>query len=73
MVDSPDDYIMHEFKLCLHSEVDDAMLVSQTGNNKDAVWLPKLLIDIVARPIGDDETITLLIPAYLAMEKELSQ
>lgn len=51
----------------LHHETDAAVLVSDTADPKDAVWLPKSQIEIEA----DGATHTVTLPEWLALEKEL--
>lgn len=51
----------------LHHETDKAVLVSETGDKKDAVWLPKSQVEIEAE--GGAHTVTL--PEWLALDKGL--
>lgn len=51
----------------LHHETEKAVLVSDTADPKDAVWIARSLIEI--EPDGATHTITL--PEWLAKEKGL--
>lgn len=52
----------------LHHETDKAVLVSDTGDKDDAVWLPKSQIEI--EPDGATHVVSL--PEWLAIERELA-
>lgn len=52
----------------LHHETDKAVLVSDTGDKDDAVWLPKSQIEIEP----DAATHVVSLPEWLAIEKELA-
>lgn len=51
----------------IHHRTDHAYLVSTTGEKKDAVWVPKSLVEI--EPTGSGHKLTL--PEWLAIDKEL--
>lgn len=53
----------------IHHETDAAIRASDTGEDKDAVWLPKSQIEIERKGSGPTAVITL--PEWLAMDKGL--
>jgi hypothetical protein len=52
----------------LHHETDKAILVSDSGEEKDAVWLPRSQIEIEPKKPG---YIEVTLPEWLAMDKGL--
>lgn len=58
------------YTLHLHHETPLAILVSDDGEENNAVWLPRSKIEIV-REI-DDETVEVEVPDWLAEEKGLA-
>lgn len=50
-----------------HAETGKAILVSDTGDKKDAVWLPKSQVEIE----DDGKTVTVTLPEWLAQDKGL--
>lgn len=56
-----------DIEVQLHHETEKAWLVSDTGNSKDAVWIPKSQAEL--EQFGDGHTITC--PEWLAIEKGL--
>lgn len=59
-----------ELKVFVHRETDAAWQVSDTGEAKDAIWLPKSQVD----DGGDAEcgkACEFLVPEWLALEKGL--
>ena len=61
---------METYTLHVHAETQLAILVSDDGDEKGAVWLPRSKIEIV-REI-DDETIEVEVPGWLAEERGLA-
>jgi hypothetical protein len=59
-----------ELTMTLHHETDAAILVSDDGEEKNAVWLPKSQIEWTMK---DHKTQTVVVdcPAWLAEEKGL--
>ncbi len=55
--------------LHIHHETDKAILASENGNKKDAVWLPKSQIEIDR--IGNSTEAEIQLPEWLAEEKGL--
>jgi hypothetical protein len=55
--------------MCRHAETDKAILASETGEKKDAVWLAKSQIEI--ENDGYKNFITVTMPQWLAKEKGL--
>lgn len=53
--------------MCRHAETDKAILVSETGEKKDAVWLAKSQVEI--ENDGHANFITVAMPQWLAREK----
>ena len=54
---------------CQHAETDKAILVSETGERDDAVWLPKSQIEI--ENDSHKNFITVTLPEWLATDKGL--
>lgn len=56
-----------------HNRTDKAILVSDTGDQKDAIWLPLSQCIGGATPvlIGERSEVELCIPEWLAKEKDL--
>lgn len=52
-----------------HAETDKAILVSETGEKSDAVWLPKSQVEI--ENDGHKNFITVTMPEWLAKDKGL--
>lgn len=52
----------------LHHQTDKAVLVSDTGNREEAVWLPKSSIEIERQPNG---TYIVSAPEWLLHDKGL--
>lgn len=52
-----------------HAETDKAILVSETGEKDDAVWLPKSQVEI--ENDGHKNFITVTMPEWLAKDKGL--
>lgn len=52
-----------------HAETERAILVSETGNKDDAVWLPKSQVEI--ENDGYKNFVTVTLPEWLAAEKGL--
>jgi hypothetical protein len=50
-----------------HAETEKAILISDTGDKKDAVWVPKSQVEIE----DDGQTITVTMPEWLAKDKGL--
>lgn len=55
--------------LHIHHETDKAILVSENGNKKNAVWLPKSQVEIDR--IGNSTEAEIQLPEWLAEEKGL--
>ena len=53
----------------LHHETERAVLVSDTGNRNDAVWLPLSQIEFISGP--KPGTIEITLPEWLALSKGL--
>lgn len=56
--------------VCRHAETEKAIFVSETGDKKDAIWLPKSHIEI--ENDGYKTFITVTLPEWLAIEKGLA-
>jgi hypothetical protein len=52
----------------IHRETEKAVLVSDTGDPKDAKWLPLSQIEI---EFGKSDVVTITLPEELAIEKGL--
>jgi len=52
-----------------HAETEKAILVSETEDKKDAVWLPKSQIEV--ENDGHKNFVTVTLPEWLAKEKGL--
>lgn len=52
----------------IHMMTEHAVRVSDTGDDKDAVWLPLSQVEVLKRPRG---TALLTLPEWLALEKGL--
>jgi hypothetical protein len=59
-----------ELRLMVHRETDNAWQVSDTGDLKDTVWLPKSQADDGGDAIPGS-TCEFLVPEWLAVEKDL--
>lgn len=57
-----------DLKVMRHAETERAVLVSDDGDSKKAVWLPKQNVEIENGPHG---TVTITLPEWLALEKGL--
>lgn len=60
----------HELSLTLHRETEKGLLVSETGDAKQGVWLPKSQISWQENPTGFD--IVAEVPEWLCREKGFS-
>lgn len=58
-----------EVTVARHAETEKALLVSDTGNEDDAVWLPKSQIEI--ENIGEANSVVVTLPEWLAHDKGL--
>lgn len=58
----------YEVDLILHDETRNAFLVSETGHEGSAVWLPKSQVEVNYQRAN---LITLVMPEWLAEQKEL--
>ena len=56
-----------DIEVGLHAETEKAIAVSDTGDSKDVVWLPKSQIEFVK----NKSTITVTLPEWLANKKGL--
>jgi hypothetical protein len=56
-----------DVELNLHAETEKAVAVSDTGDSKDVVWLPKSQIELDVHK----DTITVTMPEWLAKDKGL--
>lgn len=54
---------------CRHAETEKAILISETGDKKDAVWVPKSQVEIDND--GHENFITVTMPEWLAKDKGL--
>jgi hypothetical protein len=52
-------------------ETDKAILVTDTGDPSDAVWLPKSQIEVQEEDPERGDTITVTLPEWLAEDKGL--
>jgi hypothetical protein len=57
-----------EITLEIHHETERAYLVSETGNEDDAVWIPKSQIEI-SDPVEVGEAVEITMPEWLAKER----
>ena len=57
-----------DITVCRHAETDKAVLVSDDGDKANAVWIPKSQCEIDEGQCG---YITITLPEWLALEKEL--
>jgi hypothetical protein len=58
-----------DLTLHIHHETDAAILVSDTGEEKRAVWVPRSQVEIEKLgPRGNEAIVTM--PQWLAIEKE---
>lgn len=55
---------------CLHAETEKAILFSDSGEKKDAVWLAKSQIEFERDP-KRERFVTVTLPEWLALEREL--
>ena len=58
----------YELDLFLHHETEKAIKVSDSGDEEDAVWLPRSQVQIMYQR---DDLITVVMSEKLAQEKEL--
>jgi len=59
-----------ELALAVHAETDAALLVSETGERGNAVWLPKSQIETSSARIVDGLRVAdVTLPEWLAIEK----
>lgn len=56
-----------DIEVTVHHETEKAVLVSDDGDRKRAVWLPKSAIEIA----GDGLRVTVTLPERLAIDKGL--
>lgn len=61
---------METYTLHVHAETQLAILVSDDGDEKGAVWLPRSKIEIVREL--DDKTLEVEVPDWLAEAKGLA-
>lgn len=61
---------METYTLHVHAETQLAILVSDDGDEKGAVWLPRSKIELVREL--DDKTIEVEVPDWLAEERGLA-
>lgn len=68
-----------DLTLCLHHETDKAVLVSETGDPKKSVWIPKSQCEVsktekVARVEGGKSypVVEVTMPEWLAINKDLA-
>ena len=59
---------LHDVTLVLHHETAQALLVSETGDKRKAVWLPKSQIEFEKRPKA---TVEVIAPEWLLIDKGL--
>lgn len=57
-----------DLNLALHMKTERAILVSETGDEAKAVWLPLALCEVVPRP---RQAVVVTLPEWLAIEKGL--
>jgi len=63
---------LYDMVVFVHHETDLAVLVSEDGDRKRAVWLPKSQIEIAKKAIVNGVLYhDLTLPEYLAIEKGL--
>lgn len=60
---------LHDFTLYVHHETPAALRVSETGEDRDAFWLPKSQIEYEEKGAS---YVLVTMPEWLAREKELS-
>lgn len=59
-----------DLTLHLHAETEKAIRVSDTGHDRDAVWLPLSQVEVSKHP-HYAETVEVTCPVWLAKEKGL--
>ncbi len=59
-----------ELTMTLHHQTDAAILVSDDGEEKNAVWLPKSQVEWEMKAVKT-QTVTVDVPEWLAIEKGL--
>jgi hypothetical protein len=70
---------LHDMTLALHHQTEKAILVSETGDEKKAVWLPKSKVEfaltgkVVQAQVGARKfpIVTVTLPEWLATDKGL--
>lgn len=60
---------LHDLTLILHAETEKALKVSETGEDKEAQWLPKSQIEFSHKGAG---VVEVTLPEWLASEKGFS-
>jgi hypothetical protein len=65
-----DKFELERYTLVKHRETEKAVLVSETGENDDAFWLPYSQIEIIDDE--DDNAVILDVPRWLAEKHNLS-
>lgn len=63
-----DNYFI-EIVVTVHAETDHALLVSDTGQEADGVWLPKTQITAEKHRLGHT---TVFLPEWLALDRGLA-
>lgn len=61
-----------EYTLHFHAESDKSYLVSDTGNHKDGVWLPKSRVEIVKGDAMPGTVVEMEVPDWLAEREGLA-
>jgi hypothetical protein len=61
---------LYDIRVQLHRETDKAVLVSETGDKEQAVWLPRSQIECVEVD-GKPGLLDVTMPEWLAQEKGL--
>lgn len=57
-----------DLSMILHAETEKAVLVSETGDKDDAIWLPKSQCEI---EFLNGNMVEITLPSWLAKDKEL--
>ncbi len=63
-------YDLVDIEMVLHHETEKAVLVSDTGERDEAVWLPKSAVEIEPHPKARG-VVTITLPERLATDKGL--
>lgn len=61
-----------DLEMTLHHQTDRAVLVSDSGNPKDAVWIPKSVCEIAPAGKPGSSIYTVTMPERIAIDRGLA-